>query len=516
MAQIRSLDPGVVRVDDPRGLADMLAMLDADPGALGPEFEGRRRISLYGASFEVESDEELSTEDLESARIYSANRRRYPRLPLSGRVTFGHDGPRAGLVDINADGFSARIHPTALARIPGYSWVEVALGRDVIAGYARLRRTAQHAGHVLLGFELEPEWDRTAVVRSVLEHAFPTIVPRADLPAAAVTQLLMESGYLDLCEDPSLPEPWLSLRRPHSFDLVAVGDDASAVAHLSITKAFSSTWIAHQLASRSKHVESFWSWYQLHRYLACLPAMMDGENAHVVAYYNPTQPYHHRYLRAFNSWMQSEDDVAIRQANMFHLHVAANPIAPPSPLPGWWVGTLTPGLRQEAHRIAMQNMSPLVARAFDVTPSTLESTDLLRVLGNDLHRTRRVFVLSHDDEVVAIAMCERGHEALSIFGLFDLVYVLPSRDRLVVPQPALGMLIQGVRNYYRAEGVDRALVFAPIGYMISEAHPALEYSHVVERFIMGGHALRHYENFVRYTFGRAARAVGRKMKWKSR
>ncbi|MEQ8276774.1 MAG: hypothetical protein RMA76_26730 [Deltaproteobacteria bacterium] len=507
------LDPNFSRVEDPRGTEQMLRALEAN----GPEARhgpGRRRFSLYGASFEVDRGEDALAA-AESARVYSTNQRRHPRVPLNGRVRFGPKGPVAGLIDINADGFAARVHPAARHRIPGYAWVEIVLGRDVIAGYARLRRTEERQHHIVLGFELEPEHERVDVVRNILEHAFPSIIPRADLPPNAVSRLLMESGYLDLCEDGGLPEAWLAFRDPRSFDLVAVGDDATPVAHLSITKAFSTTWVAHQLASRSTHNESFWSWYQLHRYLACLPAMMDGANAHVVAYYNPSQPYHQRYLRAFGGWMRSEDDVVIAQANMFHLDAASDDVAAPESLDEWSVSLLTSHDREAAHRIAMQNMRPLVARAFDITPSTLETADLTRSTG-DLERARRVFVLRRRGEVLAIALCERGHSAISIFGLFDLVYVLPSRDGLVVPQRAIGMLMEAARGFYRTEGVDRALVFAPVGYMISEAHPALEYSHVVERFIMGGHALRHYENFVRYTFGRAARAVKRKMKWKER
>ncbi len=475
---------------------------------------GRRRFSLYGASFELDSGDPAAALDA-STQIYSTNQRRHPRVAVRGWVSFSPSGLVARLVDINADGFAAHIHAAAVGRVPGYAWVEIALGRDVIAGYARLRRTDAHDDHVVLGFELEPEHDRPDVVRTILDHAFPSILPRADLPPAAVSRLLAESGYLDLCEDDGLPEAWLGFRDPRSFDLVAVGDDGTAVAHLSITKAFSTTWVAHQLASRSRHNESFWCWYQLHRYLACLPTMMDGQSAHVVAYYNPAQPYHQRYLRAFGGWMRSEDDVVISQANMFHLDAASNDVAAPEPLEEWSVSLLTAHDREAAHRVAMQNMRPLVARAFDIAPSTLETTDLTRTTG-DLERKRRVFVLRRRNEVLAIALCERGHPASSIFGLFDLVNVLPARDGLVVPQRAIGMLIDAARGFYRTEAVDRALVFAPVGYMIAEAHPALEYSHVVERFIMGGHALRHYENFVRYTFGRAARAVKRKMKWKER
>lgn len=501
----------LTRLDDPRGVAQILASLEQDVPTSAEGAPEPQRLSMYGASFEVHD-----AGDEQEPQVFSKNHRRYPRVPLQGKVRFGLDeGPRAGLVDINASGFSARIHPTAAERLPSYGWVEIDLGHARVCGYARLRRQYALGHHVVLGFELEPDRERSEIIRSILDRAYPAIMQRADLPAAAVARLLDESGYLELCEDGQLPDDWLGFRSPESFDLVSLGDDATPLAHLSITKAFSTTWVAHQLASRSKHHESFWSWYQLHRYLACMPAMMDGENAHVVAYYNPAQPYHQRYLRAFGSWMQSEADVSIAQYSMFHLDAASNDVGAASLVSGWSVTPLTSAARPDVHRVVLQNLSPLVARAFDLAPVTLESVNLTRDPYSLLNRKRRVFLLWHDGRVQAVALCERGASSVSIFGLFDLVQVLPTRDGFVAPQAALGMLMDAVRGFYRAEGAERALVFAPIGCMIAEAHPALEYSHVVERFIMGGRALRHYENFVRYTFGRAARAVGRKMKWKA-
>ncbi len=504
--------PDLTPVDDPRGVAQMLAALESEP-TIDLRSTEPRQFSMYGASFELRGPPE-GTDDL--TQVFSKNQRRYPRVAVRGRARFGEDGPVAGVEDLNAAGFSARVHPAAMDRLPSYGWVQIEIGHARVAGFARLRRQYARGEHVMLGFELEPDRERGHVIRNILEHAYPTIMSRADLPPSAVARLLQESGYLDLCEDAALPDDWLAFRSPESFDLVSVADDASPVAHLSITKAFSSTWYAHQLASRSRHHESFWSWYQLHRYLACMPAMMDGEHAHVVAYYNPAQPYHQRYLSAFASWMQSDTDVSVGQAAMFHLDAASNDVAAPPLVPRWSVSTMSPSDRPEAHRIALRSLPPLVARAFDLTPDSMESLNLTRDPTSTLSRTRRVFVLRHDDRVEAIALCERGARSISIFGLFDTVHVLPARDGRFVPSEAIGMLIDAVRGYYRTEEVERALVFAPVAALSAESHPALEYSHVVERFVMGGRALRHYENFVRYTFGRAARAVGRKMKWKEK
>ena len=339
--------------------------------------------------------------------------------------------------------------------------------------------------------------------RNWIRSVFPALKPRSSFPPDKIEQLFHHAGYLSLTDN-STRSGWHDFDSKSSFDWGYTSADGSPIAHVSITRAYETTWVYHQFTGLSGHAETFDSRYAIYRAMAQVPPWMDGPRAHAIAYFNPQLPWHQHYFYAFERDLSDANDVEIDNVDRFRLRLRAS--GPAVQNPGN-VSVATPEEVAVCVSIARMHWTPLVCRALDVSPSSLRSLDLTQGRGSDLERTRELFVVRRGHEVVATALAERGHQDLSIFGLFDMVHVLPRRDGLQPSRAELLQLIETVRTWYGRTGNEETILTAPPNTIDATWYPSLRFVETTGRFTLSGRGLIKYEDFVRRAFAEYRRAV---------
>lgn len=477
--------------------------------------DARLHFRVHAASFELAGSLVAANEHFwmdPSAVVFSAERRRYPRLAVAGRAAVAGLGLEQGrLVNADPSGLQIMIPGDRDVAVGTTGRAEIALGDERFFGVATVRRCERSAFGTVLGLELTLDDDHEAYVRALVASAYPRMLARQRVPEASVLSMLGDAGYLKLTSG-AVPDGWWGLESPETYDLVYRADDDALLAHLSVTRVFGSTWIFHQLAGVQGHAESFASRYAMYRVLSQVPTLMDGAQAFALAYFNPELVWHHRYVYTFTRWMGPSEDVEATVADRFQLDAT---LAVEIDTSRCVASPLALDDRDLATDIVRGSWSPLLCDALDITPETLSSDDLTKTEGSKLARTRRAFGLHRDGELIAVALAERGHPAMSLFGMFDIAHVLPRVDQSK-PSPAeLAVLIEHVRRWYAAQGIGRPILTTPPNTIEAAVHPALTFVEAMGRFVLNARGLRHYENFLHYAFGEYARAIEEKKECKA-
>lgn len=457
----------------------------------------RLHFNIHAASFELEGAWRKNLGRVElgpNLEVFSANRRRHPRLRMPGFAQFAALGASAvPLIDASPDGLRILAPSGTNIRVGAYGFTEVGLDGTAFDGWARVRRVERTSRGTAIGLTFEPRERRCDYVRALIDSAYPAMEPRSLAAEDEVVEMLDAAGYLKLTAG-RIPPAWHRFESPDSFELVYRAHDKKLLAHLSVTRAFSSTWIYHQLAGVPRHEESVASRYASYSILSQIPTLMDGDRAHALAYFDPTLPWHGRYVYAFEKWMDAPEDMIVDKVDRFHLDTA-QPLGIAAP--GARVEPMRDEDRRAVYRIVAAGWPPLVARAFDISPATLVSDGLV---GPELGRSRHVFVLRRHGEVIATALAERGHPSASLFGMFDIAHVLVAPDAAPTAQE-LNLLVEYVRRWYGTQGIKRPILTAPLDVIAKDAHPAMRFVEQMGRFVLNARGLRHYENFLHYTFG---------------
>ena len=454
---------------------------------------------IHNASFELggrDVSSSYSSGELRRA-LLSTNRRRCPRLPVRGFTRLSALGRTPfSLRDVGPDGMQVELPTETGLRAGAYGSAQLEFGDRVFDGYARVRRWHQGARATLVGLELEPRDQQNAFTRALVEHAFPSMIPRRRVPAEDVMRLIDRAGYSKLTNR-TAPNGWHGFESPNSFDFVYGASNGDPIAHVSLTRTFETTWVYHQFASLNGHRDTFAARYDIYKIMAQLPLLMDGPRACAMAYFDPLLPWHGRYFFTFKRWMDQTGDVDIDLADRFTVQVDA---APSEPAWGIEVGPMRADERHVCLEIALHNWTPLVARALDVSMDRLRAPDLTMGTDPALERAREVFVVRRDGAVAAIALAERGASSMSLFGLFNIVHILPGPGLGVRPEQYRS-LIDRVRGWYRKAGIKEFILTAPPRALEASQHSSIEFVETMGRFVLNARGLRHYENFVHYMFG---------------
>lgn len=407
----------------------------------------------------------------------------------------------AKVVDLTPDGLSV-LAPTL--PVDGLFPAAVCLEDEIIQCSARARRSqSTKDGLVQYGLSLETEPDDSRLKEAYIARRFPRLAARSRVPTPVLWELFERSGYLDLRSGEGVSDEWRSFgaKSGLSRDVVYEAKDGTLIGHISITRAYSRSWLMHQFATISKHAESVACRTTIYDFLSSFPVLMDGERAHVVAYFDLHKRWHQLFFHQFVEWVDAPKDTAIAVFDRFERRADS----PPSEL----LSSATSDIQraQQTDLIAVASLvrsqlPSVVADALDVYPWSLRSENLLRRQDAENHpRTRDVLVLREGGSVRAAALCETGSRKASIFNILNMAQIFVQAGAHAPSREGQLALLSAVRAYYADRGVSDPVIVAPKDSFDGLADPDTTLAETMGVIAMNAHALRQWENFCRFHFG---------------
>src|SRR5690606_34300547 len=103
-----------------------------------------------------------------------------------------------------------------------------------------------------------------------------------------------------------------------SVDSVYRSADGVLLGHVSVTRAYSRTWLGHQLSTLKGHRESADCRVALYNHFASVPTIMDGrDDVYLLGYYDRSRRWHQLFFEGFVDWIRDESLVAVTPFDRF-------------------------------------------------------------------------------------------------------------------------------------------------------------------------------------------------------
>lgn len=339
------------------------------------------------------------------------------------------------------------------------------------------------------------------LVRAYSHVRFPRLFDRGALASEQVIGLFRASHYLDLRETDSQPtEAWCcpDFAGDVSVDSVYRSTDGDLLGHVSVTRAYSRTWLGHQLSTLKGHRESADCRLALYQHFASVPTMMDGrEGVFLLGYYDRSLRWHQLFFEGFVDWIRDERLVSVTPFDRFE---PAEADAPANCIEAgdYVITDAAPADIPLAVALIREQMPELALAAFDIDEQRLVSDSLHPDYARlEVERGRRALVVHERGELVGVALCETGSRHLSLFNLFNLAQVY---NREGISEAAHAGLFRAVREFYAARGVHDPVIVAPPRRFRSPGHAGLRLDETMGCIIWSGETLEHYQTYVRYCF----------------
>jgi hypothetical protein len=293
---------------------------------------------------------------------------------------------------------------------------------------------------------------------SVLEALFPRMTLRRHVKPAALRELFERSGYFAL-RDGGEPSPqWYGLSADElSRDFVYLSGERP-IGHGSITRAYGTTWIAHQIATLSHQPETLDARRSLYLALSMVPTLIDGARARVLAYFDRGRPWHRMFFEQFTSSVPASQAVI---ANVCRFERSDVPLEGAPCLPSHMeIGQPSAAELVQVTQMARRSLPALMCDALELTPDRLQTDELHpSYRAYDLARERKVWVAREHGRVVAAALSEHTGRELSLFNIMNLSYMFVATPD--VPAILQRALQHQVRASYLARGIRDPLLVAP-------------------------------------------------------
>gem|GEM_PF-630233 len=477
-------------------------------GSRTPQGQRRIRFYLHGAHFELVAqcrpEPERSSEVLATdLRLFSQNVRRTPRIDVRGLQVHlnwkarGRSGQGA-VIDVSNHGMAVHFEPgQAPSEDLSLITADLQVGEQTFEGAARVLRHDAAADSTRVALSFSPVDDDMNIGPSLLTLRFPSLKERWQVDPAQMQDLMERSGYAALSCRTGVASSWLQLRQPElTQDRVYLSAQGEPVGHLSQTRAYSRTWVGHQLATLPGHPESVQAWLSLYRFGAALPLLVDGDEAMQIAYFDPTKRWHERFFSRFVRWMEDPKHSQIVRLDRFEVQSEG------ADYQGKVLGR--PAREDELPLVtdlARARLGDLAAAALDVRCEQLRSACLQPAFeAAGMQRSREVVVLEHEGRVEAAALLERGSADVNAFGLFDMAQVFLARGRAPAPERLEGFM-QYILQWYIEQGVPQPIFAAPEGSLCERPHPRLAKEETMGLMLWSAEGLRHYDNYLQFTFG---------------
>ncbi|MFO7564729.1 MAG: hypothetical protein R6X02_18945 [Enhygromyxa sp.] len=344
--------------------------------------------------------------------------------------------------------------------------------------------------------------ERSELVRIYRQLRFPALFERGELDANRLVELIERTGYCSLRDGICPSAAWCAADFPPelSVDAVYASDKGELLGHVSVTRAYSRTWVGHQLTVVEDHLETPACRATLYNHFATVPVLIDGhQQQYLLSYYDRSKPWHQLFFESFVDWFDDPDMSAIVPFDRYE--VDAN--AASADVATLELDQVRPDELERVLALIREQLPPLACAAFDIEAAMLDRAYLHPdFAASGIARGRRVFVVREAGELVGAALCETGSEDLSLYNLFNLAQLYFRAGASSVAQQAL---VHFVRCHYRAIGQADPLLVAPAGSLDEPQDAGLELVETLGCMIWSGHTLRAYRTFLRTTFGRVAR-----------
>jgi len=357
--------------------------------------------------------------------------------------------------------------------------------------------------------------ERPELVRFYRQLRFPALFERAELDASEVMELFERSGYFALRGESRRAQgsqAWCgsSLPAQLSVDAVYCAEDGALLGHVSVTRAYSRTWLGHQLTTFNDHLESAACRVALYHHFATVPILIDGnERQFLLGYYDRGKPWHQLFFDSFIDWYGEPGKATIVAFDRYEAVDSQPPTAAQvgQDDPNVELDQARPDELDEVVALIAEQLPPLALAAFDIDASQLDRAYLHPDFATQgIARGRRVFVLREAGELVGVALCETGREDISLFNLFNMsqLYFRPRAT-----SAAQQGLVAFVRCYYLAHGREQPLIVAPPGSLSEPEEAGLELVETMGCIIWSGPTLRAYRTFLRTAFERVRKHEGK-------
>lgn len=352
--------------------------------------------------------------------------------------------------------------------------------------------------------QLISDEERGELVRLYRVLRFPQLFDRGALERKDVVDLFERSRYLALRETEQVvpSEAWCcpDFASDLTIDTIYRADDGALLGHVSVTRAYSRSWIGHQLATLKGHPESAASRHALYRHFACAPLLSDGEHCNLLGYYNRELRWHQLFFESFVDWVGDDSQAVVTEFDRFE-PLSHELEAPGEPQDDVVVEHLHPLDTELAVQLVAEQLPPLAVQALDIDRAHLQSDALhSHYRERGVERSRQVLVLWESDELVAVALCETGSRHLSLFNLFNMgqVYLRPGRTS----RAGRAALLRAVRSFYATRGTNDPVLVAPPGSFDHPEDAGLRREETMGCIIWSGRSLLQYQSFISYCFAR--------------
>jgi hypothetical protein len=349
--------------------------------------------------------------------------------------------------------------------------------------------------------------ERPELVRIHRLIRFPHLRDRGELDSDRVIELFRASNYLDLreTENTEPTDAWCcpDFAGDLSIDTIYRAGDGALLGHVSVTRAYSRTWLGHQLATLKGHPESFDCRISLYNHFASTPGSIDGEDVYLLGYYDRSKRWHQLFFESFVDWLADPREVAVvpfdryepielGMLGMHGMHVV------PELEHGVDIHRARAEELDELAALVRRQMPPLARVAFDLDADKLDAAYLHpEYEAQAVPRGREAFAIREQGELVGVALVEHGSPHLSLFNLLNLaqLYFTDAASR-----SAKAQAFRFVRGHYAERGtMDPILVTTP-GTNEHPGDAGMRLAETMGCIIWSGRSLAQYQSYVRYCF----------------
>jgi hypothetical protein len=348
------------------------------------------------------------------------------------------------------------------------------------------------------------EEERGELVRLYRILRFPQLFDRGALERQDVVDLFERSRYLALRETEQVvpSEAWCcpDFASDLTIDTIYRADDGALLGHVSVTRAYSRSWLSHQLATLKGHPESAASRHALYRHFACAPLLSDGEHCFLLGYYNRELRWHQLFFESFVDWVGDDSQAVVAEFDRFE-PLSPELEEPAEPQDDLVVEHLHPLDTELAVQLVAEHLPALAVQALDIDRVHLQADALhAHYRERGVERSRQVLVLWESDELVGVALCETGSRHLSLFNLFNMgqVYLRPGKTT----RAGRATLLRAVRSFYATRGINDPVLVSPPGSFDHPEDAGLRREETMGCIIWSGRSLLQYQSFISYCFAK--------------
>jgi hypothetical protein len=406
---------------------------------------------------------------------------------------------RAPLLDLGTNG-ARSLHVSGSQRLPQQPFAATIVYRDrAVPCMAEVRTERTGARGVEYGLRIVTR-NAEPIADIVIATQFPRVTLRRNVSAAQLDTLFKQSGYVELRDSCTSSNSWATLDADGiTRDLVYIAEDGTAIAHSSITRAYTRAWIGHQTAMILDHPEAA-SARSLLTALEMTTSLLDGPGALLVAYYDPSISYGRVFFEQFVrdardpnlaviaplDWIERESAVPLGDLPGLALNVEVSAASDRELL---WVTAL-----------ARKNLPQLMADAMDLHPAMLRSAALhpAYAVDTELERSREVLVVRLDGHIVGAAICELTSRHLSLFNTFNLAQLFFASG---ASRAAQRMLYHHTLRLYADRGISDPFVVAPPDSFDVTVDPHTHLKMRIGCITWSFEGIRVYENYLRMRCG---------------